>query len=162
MAFHLKPGIRGRTTFTPGDSFSPGLEGARGVTSLDHLWPLFVHGDEKLTRLAFAEATGFAYDPEMRAMTESGHLRARHGYIENYYEAQIHGDISWSDIDCIIIYCGTDGALMEAAEAADHLEQFASDNGYHIPVRILKGSHAGPGGFRTSAEVFAELIPAGG
>jgi len=161
MAVHLKSGIRGRATFTPGDSFSSGLKGVRGVTSLDQLWPLFVHGDEELTRLAFAEATGFAYDLEISAMTESGRLRTRYNYDDKYYEAQIHGDISWSDVERVIIYCETDyyGELMEAAEAADHLEQFASDNGYHFPVRILRGSHAGPGGFRTSAEVFAELAP---
>jgi hypothetical protein len=141
MAIHLKPGIRGRATFTPGDGFDRGLAGARGVTGLDHLWPLFVHGEERLTRLAFAEATGFAYDPEMRVMAESGHLP---GYDWRYYEAQIHGNISWSDIDRIIIYCkeGSDKELSEAAEAADRLERFASGNGYHFPVQVLRKGQA--------------------
>ena len=149
-------------------AFAPGLPDVAQLVACSRAPATLARGaldpmnsDEELTRLAFAEATGFAYDLEISAMTESGRLRTRYNYDDKYYEAQIHGDISWSDVERVIIYCETDyyGELMEAAEAADHLEQFASDNGYHFPVRILRGSHAGPGGFRTSAEVFAELAP---
>lgn len=134
MAFHLKPGIRGRATFTPADSFFAGLTGARGVTGPGHLWPLFVHGHEPLIRLAFAEATQFAFDPGMRTMAESGNLGELDGYDDEYFEAQIHGDISWADIDYIAIRTFDE---LEAADTARRLERFASDNGYQFRVRIL-------------------------
>ena len=139
LVFHLNPGIRGRTTFTPRDSSSPGLAGASGVTGPDHLWPLLVHGDEELIRLAFAEATEFAFDAEMQAMAESGNLGIAHGYNDKFFEGQVHGDISWSDISGIKINCPSPSpeAVQEAAEAANRLKKFASANGIQFLVEIL-------------------------
>jgi hypothetical protein len=97
IVFWWKDEVKGRSTFTPKDSMNWGVEGAGGVTGPDHLYPLLAYGDDDVIRLAFAEATGFAFDPELHAQLASG--------IETpaYFEAQIHGDLYWSDVEKVVI-----------------------------------------------------------
>jgi hypothetical protein len=94
-----KQQVQARTTFTPRDSMDwpDVVEGARSVTGSDHLYPLLAYGEDDVVRLAFAEATGFAYDPELHHMLAAG------ATSPGYFEAQIHGDLAWSDLDTIVI-----------------------------------------------------------
>ncbi|MFB9834845.1 hypothetical protein [Actinoallomurus acaciae] len=99
VVFHLKAEVRDRATFTPKDSFAPKLEGAGGVTGPNDLFPLLVHGNEMEIRLAFAKATNFAYDEGVLRAKDSGDLPRCFWY----FEAQIHGDLTWKDIDRVVL-----------------------------------------------------------
>jgi hypothetical protein len=138
MAFHLKTNLRGRATFTPHDSFSSGPEGIEGVTSYGNLFPLLVYGPERVIRAAFAEVTGFTYDYSERLTTsQSG----------GFFEAQIHGDISWKDIDRIVL-SGHD--ISAAQSAKEKLDSFAALNGINFDVEIYRPAKEGPHQVTTS------------
>ncbi|MGW4995863.1 hypothetical protein ACWEQ3_51470 [Streptomyces mirabilis] len=98
VVFQWKEIVRARTTFTPNDSLARYAQGAHGITGPDHLYPLLAYGGDDTVRLAFAEATDFAYDPEMYALLSHGVYKP-----STYFEAQIHGDLSWSDLEQIIL-----------------------------------------------------------
>ncbi|MFB9836085.1 scabin-related ADP-ribosyltransferase [Actinoallomurus acaciae] len=126
VAFHLTPELRGRATFTPYDSFAPDLKGSRGVTSRSNLIPLLVHGSGNMVRAVFAEATEFAYDFSETLARSIG---------ATYFEAQIHGNVSWKNVDKIVLshYFATTNTT-----AKNMLEEFAANNGFAFTVEINK------------------------
>ncbi|WP_438306686.1 toxin glutamine deamidase domain-containing protein (plasmid) [Streptomyces sp. HUAS TT11] len=134
--FHLKHAVMERATFTPEDSFRPGPRGAQGVTGLGNLLPLLNHGDESLVRLAFAEATDFAFDPGYRALRDSGSLSSR---LQGYIEAQIHGGVTWQDLDRVVLFHDSHDRVkaQEALSQKDVLETFARDNGFSLTVETV-------------------------
>jgi hypothetical protein len=132
--FHWNPAVRERATFTPQDSFAGGRAGVRGITGADHLFPLLLHGQEDVVRLAFAEATGFAHDAGMRDLRDRGNLSTMAG---GYFEAQIHGDLSWSDLERIVLMYET----FEKEKFEDiktRLEEFAAAQGYGFQVEMRR------------------------
>ncbi|MDX3076797.1 hypothetical protein PV364_31275, partial [Streptomyces sp. MI02-7b] len=131
--FHLKPQVMERATFTPTDSFGRGPRGAEGVTGLGNMAPLLNHGPDSLVRLAFAEATDFAFDATYRGLRDSGDLPSR---LQQYIEAQIHGRITWQDLDRVVLFHdGADAAKAgEALTQKTVLETFARDNNFSFTV----------------------------
>jgi hypothetical protein len=131
--FHLSQAVRNRATFTPDDSFSNGPRGAAGVTGPGDLLPLLVHGSELLVRLAFAEATQFTYDPDYRKRRDTAGFETLGGY----FEAQIHGDLSWSDLErVVLIYETFEKEKFE--EIKTRLEEFAAAQGYGFQVEMRR------------------------
>ncbi|MFB7505562.1 protein-glutamine glutaminase family protein, partial [Streptomyces broussonetiae] len=136
--FHLSPAMRNRATFTPADSFAPGLRGAAGVTGPNHLLPLLVHGNEELVRLAFAEATEFAYDPEYRTRRDTVGFR-----MDGFFEAQIHGDVMWSHITRIVL-THTPEDRDQAVVRREHLQAFAAANRLTFTVELFDITRPAP------------------
>ncbi|MCW8383738.1 scabin-related ADP-ribosyltransferase [Streptomyces justiciae] len=146
--FHLKRELLERATFTPGDSFSPGRQGARSITGSGNLLPLLNHGPDRLVRLAFAEATGFRYDEEFRLLRDTGQLE-RH--LVGFFEAQLHGGVRWEDVERVVLV--REGGTPAHQQQA-RLEQFAQEAGHGFTVEILE-----PGAVRPTA--LAPDTPAG-
>ncbi|KUN18369.1 hypothetical protein AQJ23_39765 [Streptomyces antibioticus] len=146
--FHLKHELLERATFTPGDSFSPGRQGARSITGSGNLLPLLNHGPERLVRLAFAEATGFRYDGEFRLLRDTGELE-RH--LVGFFEVQLHGGVRWEDVERIVLV--REGGTPAQQQKA-RLEQFARETGLGFTVETLE-----PGAVRPTA--LAPETPAG-
>src|SRR5690606_10448201 len=158
-AFHLHADVMQRATFTPADSLNDDLQGARSVTGRGNMLPLLNHGPEHLVRLAFAEATDFHYDSELRGRRDAGALELHlHRYFEaqihggvkwddldrvtlelhlhRYFEAQIHGGVKWDDLDRVVLVDhGFDPATLQAQKL--QLEQFARANGLSFTVETL-------------------------
>ncbi|NUR42660.1 MAG: hypothetical protein HOV73_21500, partial [Streptomyces sp.] len=147
--FHLKRELLERATFTPGDSFSPGRQGARSITGSNNLLPLLNHGPDRLVRLAFAEATGFRYDEEFRLLRDTGELE-RH--LVGFFEVQVHGGVRWEDVERVVLV--REGGTPAHQQQA-RLEQFAQEAGHGFTVEILE-----PGAVRPTA--LAPDTPAGG
>ncbi|MCO6006292.1 toxin glutamine deamidase domain-containing protein [Actinoallomurus purpureus] len=130
--FVWKQEVRARATFTPEDSFEwevSDVRGARSVTGPDHLYPLLAYGQPKAVRLALAEATGFAYDPELRGELNAG------VDMRDYFEAQIHGDLQWQDLEkVVIVYYG--GGRDEAERYSQRLEKYARDKKLDFGVEL--------------------------
>ncbi|MFE0631735.1 hypothetical protein ACFW3D_32880 [Streptomyces sp. NPDC058864] len=142
--FHLKPEVVQRATFTPGDSFGRGLEGAEGVTGLGNMLPLMNNGRGGLVRLAFAEATDFKYDAQFRQLRDTGKLE-EHLSKAGYFEAQIHGGVTWQDLDRVVLFEDGRGAAAMLDEQLK-LQQFARDNDFSFTVVLgtdAKPTHAG-------------------
>jgi hypothetical protein len=100
IALHWKQEVRARSSFVPDDSLDYGsVSGVREITGPDNLYPLLAYGADGLARLAFAEATGFAYDSELAQMLADERTEA----VAGFFEAQIHGDLSWSDVEQVVI-----------------------------------------------------------
>ncbi|MFB7293139.1 alpha/beta hydrolase [Actinacidiphila glaucinigra] len=131
--FHLKPQVMERATFTSTDSFGSGPGGAGGVTGLGNMVPLLNHGPETLVRLAFAEATDFAFDATYRGLRDSGDLPSQ---LQEYIEAQVHGQIAWQDLDRVVLFHdGADATKEgEALTQKTLLETFAHDNDLSFAV----------------------------
>ncbi|MDX3094860.1 hypothetical protein PV417_09885, partial [Streptomyces sp. ME19-03-3] len=130
--FHLKTDVMQRATFTPADSFSDGLQGARSVTGSGNMLPLLNHGHEPLVRLAFAEATDFQYDSAFRGFRDAGTLERR---LARYFEAQIHGGVKWDDLDrVVLVNDGFNPAALQAQKL--QLEQFAQTRGLSFTVEV--------------------------
>ncbi len=99
---HWKDSVRGRATHTPGDSADAAERGVLSYTDNAHVYPLLAYGEERRVRLALAEATRFRYDPEMRRdVAELGYAA-----VGRYFETQIHGELSWTDVDRIVLNWG--------------------------------------------------------
>jgi hypothetical protein len=135
--FYLKRDLLGRATFTPWDSFYDGSQGARGVTGPDGMVSLLAHGVQSVVRLVFAEATNFAYDEEFRLLRDSGELANEIGN-DDFFEAQIHGDLTWHDLDRIVLLQGGNYEEDRTGER-DALQQFAVNNGFgfHVEIRQM-------------------------
>jgi hypothetical protein len=143
--------VRARTTFTPKDSLS-NPDAAERVTGPDHLYPLLAYGHEDSVRMAFAEATDFAHDPDIQ-----GSRRNRHFSFLDYFEAQIHGDLGWADVEHVILWHnertqpGQQKALEDIrAMARDHSLKLGVDLGIRQPrktgkaPRISRAPRIGP------------------
>jgi len=133
--------------------------GARGVTGASSLYPLLAYGDERIVRLAFAEATGFAYEPVLSATLVSGR-----GGDYGYFEAQIHGDLSWSNLEQIVIRHTEDGRS-DAERDRDRLQAYADKQGLRIRVELSRVGDPSPGRMDAAQEgrdELAELEPGRG
>ncbi|MFI5635673.1 toxin glutamine deamidase domain-containing protein [Streptomyces sp. NPDC051664] len=147
-AFHLKQAIRDRVTHTAQDSIDGfdysvnnfGLAGAPGVTGPDHLLPLLAWGAEPSVRLAFAEATDFEYDPALRfQIGRDARLvgdRIISSFGDPYFETQIHGDVSWSDVEHIVLR-HDDRNYMTTMRDRDKLLKFSVDHGLTYSLEVL-------------------------
>jgi hypothetical protein len=94
--FIWKDSLRERVTHTPGDSWNQLEEGVRFLTSPKHPEVIFAHANEILVRLAAAEATG--RDPSFLAKAKQDGIST-----EAYIETQVHGDLTWADVEQIVI-----------------------------------------------------------
>ncbi|MEV5544486.1 hypothetical protein AB0L13_47670 [Saccharopolyspora shandongensis] len=143
--FHYKPEVRLRATFTPADSlqFYGSLSGAQGVTGSQHLLPLLLHGQERVVRLAFAEATEFRFDSEFRKLLDQGELEQElgkwhlsHGnWFPSYFEAQIHGDATWKDLKKVTLI-QSDNPNDATDSHKRKLEQFAKEHNLSFVVEV--------------------------
>ncbi|MER7930252.1 hypothetical protein ABTY96_45310 [Streptomyces sp. NPDC096057] len=136
---HFKRDVLQRATFTPQDSLLVRGEGPESVvTGQGNMLPLLRHGQNDVVRLVLAEATDFAYDSELRGLRDRGALEA--GIRENaYIEVQINGDVTWGDLDRIILVDegGRAGEGRETVrEQKRRLERFARERGHPFTVEI--------------------------
>ncbi|MFF4836419.1 hypothetical protein [Streptomyces sp. NPDC001315] len=138
--FHLRHDLMQRATFTPLDSFFPGRQGARSITGSGNMLPLLNHGSQPLVRLAFAEATDFRYDEELRLLRDAGDLESQ---LVGFFEAQLHGGVSWKDVERVVLV--QEGGT-PAHQQKLQLERFAHAEGLGFTVEILE-----PGAVRTAA-----------
>ncbi|MCX4596500.1 hypothetical protein OG819_44705 [Streptomyces sp. NBC_01549] len=133
VVFTWKKETMNRTTFTPMDSMDwrDAAEGASGITGKENLYPLIAHGHDDVVRLAFAEATEFSFDPELRDIIASG------AGTQEYFEAQIHGDLSWSDVQRILIRY-PQGWRTAAENDRDRILQHARQYNEELLVNIIE------------------------
>ncbi|MFI8461152.1 hypothetical protein, partial [Kitasatospora sp. NPDC085464] len=140
FALHWSDDIRGRVSHTPNDSWTLGPMGARSVTSDSHPLPLLLWGDAQHVRRVFGEATAFAHDPALRR-----EIQERAVHTNSYFETQIHGPLSWADLERVVIShepAGTEGTvggpptLERAEEIRRRLEGFARDNDHTFRVEL--------------------------
>src|SRR5262249_45379141 len=102
VAFHWKDSVRDRSTYTPINSLSERSErGVLSYTAREHLFPVLAYGYDDNVRLALAKATDFRFDAELRQRIDSGEFDP---WV--YFESQIHGDLTWQDVDHIVVNWG--------------------------------------------------------
>ncbi|MGW0856638.1 hypothetical protein [Streptomyces sp. NPDC002690] len=102
-AIHWKHDARGNALHTPvpppedgvDDDGVPGDFWSAGTMSSLHA--LVVRGDEAAVRLALAEATDYAHDPELRREHRSG----RHA-TSAHFGVLLPGHLSWQDVDHVV------------------------------------------------------------
>jgi hypothetical protein len=99
---------------------------------------LLAYGQQDVIRLALAETTGFAHDPVLRDQLRRG-AGASGDTTSGYFEAQIHGDLSWADVDHVVL----DEDDPHAQEHATRLTQFAQTHGFDYDVRVHRRTAAG-------------------
>ncbi|MEV7601201.1 TcdA/TcdB catalytic glycosyltransferase domain-containing protein [Kitasatospora sp. NPDC089797] len=142
FALHWSDAVRARVTHTPRDSWTAGPAGALSVTSDRHPLPLLLWGDQDLVRLAFGEATDFRYDPEFGAQ-----MRSEGMTTQSYFETQIHGPLTWSDLDHVVISHEPDSVTtpqgddplptrQQAEEFRDRLQAFGQEHGLTFRVEL--------------------------
>lgn len=140
---YWKKQVDQRSTRTPGDSWSGvAHQGALSFVGAGYPATIFANTDEHVARLAAAEATDFEFDPELRQM------RDRDGGVNlgQYIEAQIHGDLAWSDVEEIVLNWGTfpgkpgepgpEITKVQARRTLQKLQSFAKDEGYSFTVKL--------------------------
>ena len=94
---YWKKNIRNRITHTPGDSWNLLLQGAlTSFTSTKYPEALIAHSDENIIRVIAAQATG--KDQEFLKKNKEKGIDTN-----AYIETQIHGDLTWADVDHIVI-----------------------------------------------------------
>ncbi|GGH40557.1 Protein of unknown function [Cribrihabitans marinus] len=92
-----KDDIRERITHTPADSWSPEFRsGVMNFTSNSNPEVLLAEGDYQVMRLLAAEATGKdqGFIKEIKDSAEG---------VKRYVETQIHGDLTWEDVDVLVL-----------------------------------------------------------
>ncbi|RKE02984.1 hypothetical protein BX266_7589 [Streptomyces sp. TLI_171] len=135
MAITWKQEVRARSTFTPSDSLDSGARGARAVTGAETLYSLLAYGSDEVVRLAFAEATSFAYDLDLKEHISAGSYRP-----STYFEAQIHGDLSWGDVDRVVIPYWEEWKS-DAERDREKILSYTQRNGYALRVDLSCISH---------------------
>ena len=142
---YLKEEVRPRATYTPRDSAAPGPGGIEGYTDHKHLYGLLAHGPEDNVRLALGGVTGFRYDERMRDDIE----RLGYAPLGRYFEAQIHGGMSWHDVARVVVNWGdlhesrTRNTTREEAQGqVEFLRAFAAEHGYGFTIEL--GREIGP------------------
>ncbi|WP_306204561.1 hypothetical protein [Actinoplanes sp. RD1] len=142
VSFHWSATVRGRSTITPGDSFHSGALGAGSYSSSQHAYPLLAYGREDVVRLVLAEATNFRYDPGMLSEVRNGDV-ANGQFVLSYFEAQIHGDLGWADVERVVI----SGGSPSVAQQAERLRDFRRQYQYRFRIDLPDQQHravAGP------------------
>ena len=125
-----RPEVRARATFTPSDSLVGEEAPAERVTGPDHLYPLLAYAKEDMVRLAFAEATGFAHDPGIQASRRNRGF----GFLD-YAEAQIHGDLTWADVEHVILW-HDEATLPAQQDARDRILAMAREHSLGLTVEL--------------------------
>lgn len=138
-SFVWKRDVLNRSTFTPADSLDNlarqrAKRGPRTITGSRDLFPLLAYGQEQPVRLAYAEATGFAYDTTLRDELASGTYRPRH----EYFEAQVHGTLTWQDLDHVTLAYEENDPPEHVLRTRDTLESFARRTGLSFTVKLFK------------------------
>lgn len=157
VAFYWKDSVRDRSTYTPTDSLREWSErGVLSYTDKDHLFPLLAYGHDDNVRLALAKATDFRFDAELRQRIDSGEFDPW-----GYFESQIHGDLTWQDVDHIVVNWGDffkldpdrQGPPMtreDAEQLVSDLREFAAsmamDTAGHPSFTVLLGREIGTPG----------------
>src|SRR5262249_34686646 len=126
-----KQGVKDRTTFTPGDSMSTGSVGVGNITGLSNVYALLANGPAVMARWLFAEATGFAHDADIWNL-----VNQRYFPLNSYYEAQIHGDLSWRDLETVVLTHEPHQDTTALKNVKRQLKRFARHNGYDFRVQI--------------------------
>jgi hypothetical protein len=124
---YWKRDLRNRITHTPGDSWNLESQGSlMSFASASHPEAVLRHMDPLLLRLAAAEATG--KDAEfLKGVKAKGGVST-----DAYVETQIHGELSWEDVDHIVI-----GAQETNAEGlVAEFRRFARAKGYTFTVTL--------------------------
>lgn len=118
-----KESVRERITHTPKDSWNQLLEGVDCFTSNAHPEIIFAKCGLELARLAAADATG--KDTKfLWSLAEKGGLST-----QDYIETQIHGLLTWKDVDTLVI--GED----DATTIIEKFEAFKKKKGYNFKVQ---------------------------
>ena len=162
-----KPDVRGRATFKPSDHNRAVLLHTP-ATAGRYLSRLLVEGPESIMRLAFADATDFVYDPAQGLIRDQ--LTTERPEGRHYLEAQLHGDLGWSDIDRIVINYQTPPAREEDAQVPTFAEatamrtrlvEFAHEHGYdyQVVVRDVNGHPLDGAGPKCGARARAQPAP---
>ncbi|MEV7187754.1 hypothetical protein [Kitasatospora sp. NPDC093102] len=137
VVIQWKPSVTARATYTPMNSSSAlTTDGALSYTDRQHLFPLLAYGPSFNVRIALADATNFAHDPELKQLVKDdrlydppAHIVNRWNYQPNYFESQIHGPLDWNDVEHVVVNWGTNRhqALTEedAQTMAGDLREFA-------------------------------------
>jgi Protein of unknown function (DUF3626) len=136
-----------RTTRTPGDSWSNDpLQSAMSFVSAAYPESVFAYTDPDIARLAAAEATDFAFDQKLKPQV------AKDGAdLKAYIEAQIHGDLTWHDVDEVVLNYGTfpgkESPVVVTKKQAQQemaaLKRFSKEKGYRFTVRLGRERAAG-------------------
>ncbi|MEU5852488.1 DUF3626 domain-containing protein, partial [Saccharopolyspora shandongensis] len=132
-----KEHVRPRVTYTPNDSFSGDEHGARALTGSRQPLSVLAYTDRRQLKLAFADLTGFVHAEE-ETLSMVGYGVAPTG---DYIEAQIHGNLTWDDVDEIVIShddVGPDSSLSyeTASSIKDRLDEFQQRTGHDFRVRL--------------------------
>ena len=131
-----KDSLRQRVTWTPGDSWNMGGEGPQSVKSfvgVHHPEGIFAHADQGLLRVLMAEATG--KDTEfLKRIQTTGHGAMATGGA--YIETQIHGDLSWGDVDEVVL----DPSLPNLNAIRSDFDEFKRKKGFNFSVRTITGA----------------------
>lgn len=105
-------------------------------------------------RLALAEATRFRYDPEMnRDVAQLGYAA-----VGRYFESQIHGELSWTDVDRIVLNWGDlfgSAQRFTTRAEAESMTVFLRDfaGGQSLGFSVELGREVGsPGGAERAAD----------
>jgi hypothetical protein len=117
-----KEAVRQRVTHTPGDSWNTLDEGVKYFTSNKHPEVLVANADVSLIRLAAAACTG--QDTEWLSAATSKGIDAT-----GYMETQIHGDLTWDDVDTVVVGGADRDSLY------DHFEKFSRTSGYKFSLK---------------------------
>ncbi|GEM_PF-4321139 len=143
---YWKNTLKNRITHTPGDSWNTNanMGALSSFTSSNNAESLLAFSDESLIRLAAAEATG-QDQVFLKEVMNNGGLST-----DSYIETQIHGSLSWNDIDKIVIgeEEGLDDTIADVVEREKHrkeyieqlktsLQKFKAAKGYTFQV-IMK------------------------
>ena len=126
-----KESVRDRSTWTPGDSWSMGAAGPQSVknfVSMNHPELIFCHAEESLIHLFLAEAT--LKEPvwlkDQKEKLKTGDLGGA------YIETQIHGDLTWKDVDEVVL----DAAMPNVEGVVQDFEDFK--RGQMLSFKIRK------------------------
>ncbi|MFI9387048.1 hypothetical protein [Kutzneria sp. NPDC052558] len=160
---HLKEEVRQRTTYTPQDSAAYGPGGVEGYTDHAHLYGLLAYGHDPNVRLTLGGITGFRYDQEMHdAIVRDGHAA-----VGRYYEAQIHGGMSWHDVAKVTVnwgdLYGSQSKTTTKAEAEGQvafLRSLAHERGYDLTVELGREIGADDGLHRAESSRALQLFGA--
>jgi hypothetical protein len=149
---YWKTDIDWRTTRSPGDSWSgEATQSGLAFVSANYPESVFAYTQPDIARLAAAEATGFKHDKPLRDK-----VREDGANLWAYIEAQIHGDLSWHDVDEIVLNYGTfgkkDGDVVVTREMAvadsEKLTKFAKEKSYGFTVRVGRQHSVPTGGHK--------------
>ncbi|MEV5384472.1 toxin glutamine deamidase domain-containing protein [Streptomyces sp. NPDC052721] len=136
VVFHLKRKVMRRSTFAQADTIRYGHQVTARATGYSNLLPLLSSPLDGVLRLAYAEATGFRFDPELLHHVNNGNLT---NVVQDYFEVQLHGDMTWSDLDRVVLFPSATPGDVPPAELKRRLEAFGQRHGLSFTVELAAG-----------------------